>query len=315
MPSCTSFGVEAGIASLLKRRGAIDASSIGKILGASAGAVRGAIDTMTRLGCVVRHGDMYGLNGDAPLLLPWEIAAGADTALLGRHVYFFDSMPSTQDYALGLSAEPGAVVISGEQTSGRGRLGREWVSPPGGVWMSVVLRPGMDPDVLTLLPAAVSVAVCRAMSAVLDRRTEIRWPNDIMYGGAKIGGIIIDAEMEGGGVRSLVVGVGVNLDVDASLILDAVGSDERVSAVRTRTPGERRGFVCRLLKEMECVDGRLREGRTGDIVSEWTRHSCTIGRRVPGRYGGGRAIRLDPDGALVVGRSSGTARITAVGLP
>ena len=246
--------------------------------------------------------------------LPWEIALGLETKSMGRRVHLFDSLPSTQDYAIDLAKDAdaaGSVVMALEQTRGRGRHRKGWVSPPGGIWMSAVLRPDLDVGTSTLLPAAVSVALRRAILTSLGIETAIRWPNDIMYGGGKVAGIIVDADIEAGVFTSLVVGVGVNFNVDIALVQDVIGTSEKAACLNNTPRGALLRFIRQFLVDLEDVTEKVRLNRTDAILSEWTRYSCTIGYDVPPRYGGGTAIRLDPDGALVVRQGSDMLRITA----
>ena len=125
--------------------------------------------------------------------------------LIGSKLYYFDSLESTNEHAKTLikGAPEGAVILVDQQTGGRGRFGKQWYSPEGGIWMSVILRP-LDPSLITIIAG---IAVCRAlhMNGVLPG---IKWPNDIVLNGKKIGGTlteIID--------KTIILGIGVNLNI------------------------------------------------------------------------------------------------------
>ena len=292
---------------------------ISDILGIGRDAVRGHINEIRGLGYSLEseNGYRYRLTGITGLPLPWEITENIKTELLGRRVYFFDSIESTQGYAVDLAAgggKLGSVVIAREQTGGRGRLGRKWASPPGGVWMSVVLRPDLDADVVTLLPAAASVALSVAMDDVLGIKTGIKWPNDILVEGGKAAGIIIDADIESDKIRSLVLGAGINLNVSAGLIEDMIGEakgSRRAASVPGMSADAPVRLIQKFLAELEAAVRMLQGGRTGQVVLAWTERSCTIGEVVSAGRHRGTAVRLDPDGALVIRYGTGTKRIVA----
>lgn len=263
----------------------------------------------------LKRGRGYKLVGSTSLPLPWEIAKGLGTRTLGRRLYFFDSIGSTQEYAKRLAAggEVGSVVIARRQTSGRGRLGRRWVSPDGGIWMSVVLRPDIEAALAALLPMAASLALSRAMRSALKARTELKWPNDVMIWGRKVAGIILDTEMLSDRLQSAVLGVGVNLNIDADALEAALGRTERrhaVAVVSAAAPDAGRRLVRRFLMELERVDDALRGGRAASVVRAWTRRSSTIGRWVSVDGMEGRAVRLETDGALILKCKSGMRRVS-----
>lgn len=139
----------------------------------------------------------YRLVETTDKILPWEIAESLKTKTLGRKIYYFDSVDSTQNFAMRLAkTDSGSVVIAESQTSGKGRLGRKWISPKGGIWMSIVLHPDIDVSKITLVPIAAAVALANAIEKTLALKTELKWPNDITLNGKKIAGIIIDASIE-----------------------------------------------------------------------------------------------------------------------
>jgi BirA family biotin operon repressor/biotin-[acetyl-CoA-carboxylase] ligase len=151
-------------------------------------------------------------------------AAGDRLSPLGHPVIFFNTIGSTSDVALALAVGgdgAGAVVIADEQTAGRGRLGRRWFSPPGsGLYVSTVLQPSTaraDPQRATgLLTLAAGLALAEAIEAATSLRVEIKWPNDLLVAGRKLGGILAEAvgveRLPGQrGVTSVVLGYGINI--------------------------------------------------------------------------------------------------------
>ncbi|MGQ0645187.1 MAG: biotin--[acetyl-CoA-carboxylase] ligase, partial [Elusimicrobiota bacterium] len=162
----------------------------------------------------------YGISG-VPRL-GYRLSAAPDTlnlkspaGSLGRPFFRHDVLPSTQDEAkrLALSgAAEGTLVAAERQTRGRGRLGRPWVSPPGGLWYSLVLRPSLSPG---RVPALTLVAALD-WARVIRRRTglpaEVKWPNDVWIGGRKAAGVLAEMSSEADRVHWVVLGVGVNVN-------------------------------------------------------------------------------------------------------
>ena len=108
----------------------------------------------------------YKLTKNSDLLLPWEIISGLETKVIGQKTYYFDSIDSTQNQALKMAKEEesnGTVIIAEKQTGGRGRSGRKWISPKGGIWFSIILHPKFDISNTTLFPIAASLALSYAI--------------------------------------------------------------------------------------------------------------------------------------------------------
>ena len=124
----------------------------------------------------------YKLTKNSNLLLPWEIISGLETKVLGQQAYYFDSIDSTQSQALKMADEPknnGTIIIAEKQTGGRGRSGRKWISPKGGIWFSIILHPKFNISNITLFPIASSLALSYAIQKKCKISTELKWPNDL----------------------------------------------------------------------------------------------------------------------------------------
>ena len=135
------------------------------------------------------------------LLLPLEIGAHLKTQVLGKKIYHWREVDSTNRVARELAAEgeaEGAVMLAESQTVGRGRLGRAWSSPVGGVWLSLLLRPNLVPYKAQLITLMAAVAAVEATQAVAGIQPGIKWPNDLLINGKKVAGILteVSAEME-----------------------------------------------------------------------------------------------------------------------
>ncbi len=302
----------------------LSGQDLSDVLKISRAAVWKHIKTIRRLGYKVeaRRRLGYQLVGDTDRLLPWEVVAGLDTRRIGKKAYYFDEVESTQDYAVRLArskGEEGSVVIAERQTHGRGRLQRRWESPDGGIWMSVILRPRLDADALPLVSMAAGVALADAIETSAGIKPKLKWPNDVVIDSKKVAGIIADASIESNRQEYIVVGTGINFDVDSERMEGLLGGTPNsygvTSIVQNSKSATRLRLIQEILKELEECIGLLEAGRTDAVIKDWMRHSSTIGRKVTALAGGvritGVAERIDVDGALIIRTPGGTQRVLA----
>jgi len=224
-------------------------------------------------------------------------------------VQYHDSIRSTNDRARELASEgrEDVVVLADEQTGGKGRLDRAWASPSGGVWLSVLLRPAVPPAGTPLFTLAAAVATVRAArEAGVD--AVIKWPNDVLVAGRerKLAGVLTEMGGEADRVDWLVVGVGVNANVDPAAI-----PGEGATSIRAEAGDiDRRAFTQRLLEEFHAL-------RTDPdtILPAWREYASTLGRRVrvetPGGEVAGTAVDVTHPGSLVVETAEGRVDVTA----
>jgi BirA family biotin operon repressor/biotin-[acetyl-CoA-carboxylase] ligase len=232
---------------------------------------------------------------------------------LGRPLHYFRSVDTTMRVAAELAGggePPGALVIAEEQTAGRGRLGRAWVSEPeAGLYFSVILRPPLaaaDAPVVTL---ALGLAAARAVRSVTGAAPDLRWPNDVLLGGRKCCGILTEMAAEGGRVRYIIGGVGVNVN-QTSFPAEISG---QATSLRLETGCEysREALLAAILKETDRYMDILVERGAPAIVDLFSRASSFArGKRVvvtngPERTEGCTA-GLTPAGMLLLRRSDGT---------
>ena len=264
----------------------------------------------------------YKLVANSGELLPWEITSGLKTKLVGQKAYYFDSVDSTQTQALRMAEDPvynGAVIIAGRQTDGRGRTGRKWISPKGGIWISVILQPKFNINILTLFPIAASVALSYAIEKTFKITPELKWPNDVTLNGKKIAGMLVDVSLESNKIKNLVLGVGINFNVDAKQIEKALKGTPNFYGVaalhekrKTIHPVQ---LVQAFLVELEKIYESLNAKKTKKIIADWTKRSSTIRKNVyvdtiDGKIKG-KATKIDEDGSLVIIQDSKTHKIIA----
>ena len=148
-----------------------------------------------------------------------EISKELNTQYIGKNLYVFNEVSSTNTVAKFLSMhdiEDGSVIISEKQTKARGRSGKAWESPIGGVWLSIVLNPHVDHTKLPLITLATGVAVAKTLEKIGVENPEIKWPNDIMINGKKVCGILTEAVTKFNTIENVIIGVGIDANLDIS---------------------------------------------------------------------------------------------------
>ena len=263
----------------------------------------------------------YKLVKSTNLLLPWEITSDLKTKTIGKRAYYFDSIDSTQNYAIKLasnSKENGTVVISQKQTRGKGRRGRKWLSPSGGIWLSIVFHPKFDIAMSTLFPIAASVALSNAIEKTFGKKAELKWPNDITIKGKKVAGMLIDVSIESNKIENLVLGAGINFKVNTSQLEQSLKNTENFYGVASLVDNKDENpilFVRSFLYELEKIFELLEKGKSKTIIDEWTKKSSTIGKNISVVTSEvrikGKAVKLDNDGALIVKSGNQTQRVLA----
>ncbi|MDQ3947814.1 MAG: biotin--[acetyl-CoA-carboxylase] ligase, partial [Thermoproteota archaeon] len=207
------------------QEGYISGKILSKKTGISTSGISKWIKTLRKYGYDIesKHRMGYRLAGETNLPLPWELKKVLHTSFVGKDKIIYRlTTDSTQNLAILLAeknpSSNGIVIIAGQQKSGRGRQNRKWLSPMGGIWLSVVLRPRISTLKITLLPFASALAVCDAIKKTTQLNAKLRWPNDVTISGKKVAGILIDISMEAERINYAVVGIGINANVDSSAI-------------------------------------------------------------------------------------------------
>jgi BirA family biotin operon repressor/biotin-[acetyl-CoA-carboxylase] ligase len=248
------------------------------------------------------------------ILSPEAITQNLGTRLIGRRVIYYPSVTSTNELAkeeARRGAGEGTVVISGEQTGGKGRLRRSWLSPEGSIALSLVLYPEVAK--LPSLIMVASLAVARSIEAVTGLKPRLKWPNDVLVGGRKVSGILVESQVRGNSVDYAVIGIGINANFKvsnfseiaptATSLYDELGWEVSLP-----------GLARRLLVELERCYLALTAG--GSLYSEWRDSLVTLGKEVSVESGGatqvGIAQSVDRDGSLLLLSPDGSlSRIVA----
>ena len=262
----------------------------------------------------------YKLVRNTDLLLPWEITNGLKTKNIGKRVYYFDDIDSTQNFASSIAQNPkenGTIIVSKKQSSGKGRMNRKWISPKGGLWFSIILHPKFDVSLVTIFPLASSLALANAIEKTLGKKPEVKWPNDVTLKHKKVAGMLVDLSLASNSIENLILGVGINFKIDSVQLEKTIkkmenfyGVTSLVSKTENKNPVK---LIQAFLVELEKICEALEQGKYKKIINDWTKKSSTIGKNATVSISSGKitgkAIRIDNDGALVVSHAKKNHRI------
>ena len=246
-----------------------------------------------------------------PLNFVEIMKAGTFPALEGK-IHHFHQVGSTMDVARELArkgAAEGTVVVAERQTRGRGRLNRQWHSPPGGIYLTIILRPKITPVYAPRLSLMASVAVANTIRELFGLDARLKWPNDVLIGGKKVCGIL--AEMDAGTdtVNFVNLGLGVNANSTISQFESATSlRDELGKSI------SRKEFLASLLEEISRQYALLTEP---ELLERWRSLSATLNRRVKvttqSEVIEGQAVDIEDTGALLVRDCDGMVRAVLAG--
>lgn len=234
---------------------------------------------------------------------------------VGCRILHYPSLDSTMNEAARLAStgcREGLVVVAEEQTSGRGRFSRSWISGPGeSLLLSIVLRPA--PEQLPQANMAATLAVARTVDRHAGGRVTIKWPNDVRVDGRKVAGILIEADSQAGRIAGAVIGIGLNVSVDTGGHPEIAGTATSL-AEESSAPVERTRVLTDLLRHIDDLYARVRSG--GLLTDKWSSRLDTLGLEVNVRRGTelltGVARQVDDQGNLTLERPDGST-ITVVG--
>ncbi len=294
----------------------VSGESLAKMSGLTRAAIWKQINHLRALGYRIESSPRKGycLLMPTQVLHPFEIQEGLKTQQIGQTIHYRDTVDSTNIWAKTLAkdgAPDGTLVIAEEQTAGRGRLGRTWASAKGkGLWTSLILRPQIAPSAIAGITVLTAVSMARAIAESTGIQVQVKWPNDLLYEGRKLAGILAELHGEMDRIHFLIVGVGLNVNHSAEDFPEELA--ERATSLRI-IRGEcldRKMILQRYLEEFERAYHRMHEGNLQDVIAYARMHSATLGKRVTIRSGGGpslsgEALALDDDGSLWVRDETG----------
>jgi len=249
------------------------------------------------------------------MMQPTEVKSRLQTNFIGKAIHSFRQVTSTSDIAKELAAKgakEGTVIVAETQTRGRGRLSREWASPEGGIWLSIILRPKVSPKEASKLTLTTSVAVARVINKLFGLKAEIKWPNDVQIDGKKICGILTEGVTRGKAADFVVVGIGVNANIDLQSLPKPLRGLTTSLKKELGRRIEREKFLSALLNEIERYYNAFAKEKFSSILKEWRSLCSHLGSsvKVTSFYETleGLAVDIDEDGALLVQLKNGTTR-------
>jgi BirA family biotin operon repressor/biotin-[acetyl-CoA-carboxylase] ligase len=287
----------------------VSGQSIAESFGVSRSAVWKAVNRLKREGYPIEGSPRRGYRLTAPsdLLTRENLLLLLKTRTFGRSGYFHHrEVTSTNDVAKLLAREGcphGTVIVAEAQSRGRGRLGRSWLSPPGaGVYFSLVLRPDFEPPLAPRITLLAGVAVARAIQSLSSLEPKIKWPNDVLLGERKVAGILMEMEAEADLIHYLVLGVGVNANMDRAQLPESLNATSLF--LETRTTHSRCELLARVLYELESLWDELLSRGFEPVAEMWRKMSFTLGKIVKVEKKEeilcGQAEDIDEHGCLLV---------------
>jgi len=301
--------MRAHILKTLRERGNyVSGERLSKQLGISRVSVWKHIRNLRQDGYVVEASPRgYRLVSSPDLLLPCEFPE------VERKIHHFGEIDSTMIVARELAkrgVEEGTVVIAESQFHGRGRLTRGWLSPEGGIYFTIILKPKISPAYAPRINLMASVAVARAIREVCGLKAELKWPNDVLIKGKKVCGILAEMEAEVDAINFINLGIGIN--VNASIPQYEKGATSLKDELGEEVP--RKELLKAVLKEINKQQALLTEDK---LLREWKNLSVTLNKQVRiitlGGEVMGRAIDIDSNGALVLRSEDGSLRSIIAG--
>lgn len=249
-----------------------------------------------------------------------KLQEGLRARSFGRSIFFSHEVGSTNDWAEELAqcgAEQGTVAVAEAQTAGRGRLDREWFSPKGGLWFSIVLRPKLLPAQAVRLVFVAGLAVAETLHEEFGLKVETKWPNDVLLNGKKMCGILLEMSTTEEKVNFVVMGVGVNANFTENVfpeeLRNVASSLENELGHQVRLED----LFGRLLERLENAYELYLERGFTPILERWKEYAGFLGRKVEvadqNQKMSGLALDVDQDGALAVKLENGTIRRVLVG--
>ena len=235
-------------------------------------------------------------------------------------LYWYEQTDSTNTRAKALArsgAPHGTVLVAGAQTGGRGRMGRNFLSPTGGVYLSVILRPACTPDKLMHLTCATAVAGYRAVENACGISPDIKWTNDLVVGRKKLGGILTELALSGDGlVDYAIVGIGINCCQKSEDFLPEIRQIATSIQAVTGSSCSIATLTATLIESLWEMDSRLLSEKT-EIMDAYRKKCITLGKEISVVSGEsvkyGTALDLDEDGGLLVRFSDGSEKIVTSG--
>ena len=290
---------------LEKNGGYVSGEGISKELGVSRAAVWKHIKKLRELGYEIesKTNEGYKLIKTPDRQIQFELERMLNTKIIGHKILFLEEVDSTNNKAkqIAFESQDGDVVVSETQHSGRGRRGREWHSPKGGIYISFILKPNISPERAPQITLLSSVALVETLNSMKSKmNAKIKWPNDILISGRKISGILTELSSDMEKINYVVVGIGINLNTDLEDL------PEKAASLKVEMGQEIsvKLFLKSFFEHYDTVYQEYLDNGINQIIEKWKKYSDTLGKNVKiigiNETYDGLAKDIDENGALLL---------------
>lgn len=258
----------------------------------------------------------YRIISRPDILLPLEIKNGLTTGYIGQNIYYFPELISTNITANQLAGgrldkiREGTIVIADRQSRGKGRAEKRWISPPGGIWVSIILYPDTIPSRMSLITLMAAVAVAKTIIKLFPQtNVQIKWPNDVLIDNRKVCGILTEMSTVANIIKWVIVGIGINANNDSTHLPEEIRENTLSLKEVSGQSIIRANFIRNLCIELEGYYELLKKGDSALILKEWKSYNNILGKRIDVNIGDkiitGKAIALSEKGALILKTDTG----------
>jgi BirA family biotin operon repressor/biotin-[acetyl-CoA-carboxylase] ligase len=315
--------VEEELVGLLEKNGDgfLSTKDVSLKLGVHPYAVYQAVRELRRWGFEIQseRGKGYRLVESPDFVLPAEIKKNLKAKILGKKVYSYRKVGSTNLLGLRLAetgAEEGTLVVADEQTKGKGRMGRSWYSPPRlGLWMSLILRPDIPPFKAPGLSICAGLALAQAMKQLMGIEAKIKWPNDCLIDGKKVGGILLELSAELDRINFVIVGIGVNVNHSAKDFPKNLAPNATSIKIELGKEISRLSLLISFLEKFENIYLDFKKNGLSPHREMIKSFSSLLGKKVTVKFGKekieGTAENIDDNGSLVIKTKKGEKVVRA----
>ena len=255
----------------------------------------------------------FKLKEDLTLLLPHKLKDKLNTRYIGKEIHYFREVDSTNEVAKKLAREgapEGTIIIAESQSRGKGRRGKKWISPLGGAWLSIILRPNTLPINAPQLTFIAGVAAAQTIKDEYGLDAGIKWPNDVLIDKKKVCGVLTEISTEIDTIDYIVTGIGIDANIDVNLLPPELR--DTTTSIKSELDHDisRMILVQKFLGNFETMYDEFNKGNFQEILRKWRQLSKTIGRQVEIRKGTefirGEAVGVNSKGALILELEDGT---------
>ena len=306
---------------LREKQDCVSGDYIARKLKVSRTAVWKYMNQLERYGYVINKskGKGYMLVSTPDRLYPWEVDKYRNTGIIGKKIIHRDTVDSTNIVAFKLALageEEGTCVIAESQNKGKGRLGRKWCSPiEKNIYLSVIVRPPIHPSVVYPITFLSSLAVYDTIEELTGEKPVLKWPNDVLMHGKKLCGTLLELSTEADMVRFVVIGIGLNVNMDADEIDEEIRQKASSLSMETRKVYERASLCGMLLSNLEKYYLRFIQKGEEEIVRTWEERAAIKGKYMKinqmGESYKGVCEGIDRDGAILLNIDGKTKKIIA----